>query len=298
MSKYIESRKLKILELSQELSIINNRIDSYISFLNNFKQSLHSNQHSIMFHLDETQKEFQQGDNKIVFKKFNIKLMIYKEYIGIFFNDESCYFYNNKLPLYVFNIASTIIYQINQEISFDNILKDIKQAELLYNTIIKIEEEIQIKNSGFIEKSNFILKNIKNTFLSNHKLDHNNHTSFYIINKQKADKTLFIKKSDSSNYHFSIIIPDQISLFKQHNIDIYNFSDTNKNLMLTLYKEEFFKLNPYIKNLLLPIKFGFSHRITGMNRYVYLIFSITDIYEKEIDIIYEQLQLNEQLKKF
>lgn len=299
MSKYIESRQLKILELSKQLSIINDRVDSYISFLENFKKSIKIDKHSVVLNLNDTKTKIYEENEAIFFKRFNININIDNQYIGIFFNEDFSSFYDNKLPLHILTIASSIIHQINQQISFDSISKDIKESEILYKNIIKINEEIDLKKSGFIEKSDFILKNIKEFFSKNNQICSEDYTKlFYFMYKCKSIKSFNIQNCSQDKHHFSIIEPEQISLFKKYNIDVFESNKCDKKLMLEIYKEEFFKLNPYIKYFLIPVSFYVSKKTTDELVHPYCYFSINDISEYGINIIYENLKFKQELNNF
>lgn len=295
MSKYIESRRLKILELSKKLSIINDRIDFYISFLENFKKSIKIDQHYVTLNLNHSQKQIYEENEEIVFKTFNMQLNVYNECIEIFFNDDFFSFYDKKLPSHILTIFSTI----NKEISFDNISKDIQESDILYKQILKIKEEIDLKESLFIEKSNFILKNIKEVFSKNKTIiSENNRELFYFMYKSKSIKSFSIQNCSKNKHHFSIVEPEQISLFKKYNIDVFKSKKYDEKLMLEIYKEEFFKLNPYIKDFLIPVDFYFSYDVSNDYIRKNFYFSINYISEYGINIIYENLKFKEQLNNF
>jgi len=299
MSKYIESRQLKILELSKQLSIINDRVDSYISFLENFKPSIKIDKHFVLLNLNDIKTKIYKENEAIFFKKFNINIKIDNQYIEIFFNEDFSSFYDNKLPLHVLTIASSIILQINQEISFDSISKDIKESEILYKNIIKINEEIDLKKSGFIEQSNFVLKNIKEFLSKNIQTCSKDNTKlFYFMYKCKSIKSFNIQNCSQDKCHFSIIEPEQISLFQKYNIDVFKSDQYDKKLMLEIYKEEFFKLNPHVQYFLIPVSFYISKKITDELVHPYCYFSINDISEYGINIIYEKLKFKQQLNDF
>ena len=300
MSKYIETRKQKIKELSEQLNIVNERIDSYISFLENFKQSIKFDGHFVVFNLDldYTKTQFYKNE-EIVFKNFNIQLNIDNQHITIYLNEDFCSFHRIGLPLSILTVASTIILLINQKISFNNIKNDIKESELLYNKIVKINKEIDLEKSGFKEKYSLLIHSIKNYFPIQSNFDFDNGFLFNLKNNNSKRSISFreVKKIEE--------IKNGIYL-KTPNLDNYYLEQINSNSSNTndyfdqldkktiLIKQDFCDLNKdFLNHIQLPIESIHIEIFLGK-----LNIKIENLTEKQLSIAVDKINSNIIISNF
>lgn len=298
MQKYIENRIKKIDLLIEELCIINHRIDDHTYTLEQFKQSFDLN-NSIEIVLSTDKSKY---NNSLYLKKLCIKITIKNQSINLYFKEDYTQFLEKNLPLDVLVVLSTIIYNINQQVKIESIQNDIKLSHDLFNKINKIYKEIELKESRYIENSNFILNNI-NKFVSE-----NNQTllssqldkKFFKLKQYKKSKMVRFIEFDCNNYDFIILLPSQKELFKKHNIDIT--IDNDRNLMINIYKEEFIKLNSFIINFLFnnneDIYFNCFASIGLSNKFQRCSFDLNDFNEQKIEIISQRMKLNNELSNF
>ena len=182
--------------------------------------------------------------------------------------------FNNIYEIFIKLISINNVYEINNEKSFDEIIKDLNSKDINY--IIKekklnFTEQInkKIKIAIINNSENFIIKNIDNTVYGE------------IIRKIK----------DPESIKFSLIQIETKNKLTKNNLICKNINklDTNENKIIENQNILYSKLNKTIKNNLIKINDHINIINGGINTYIIL----CDIYYE--DKIFENINTNNKI---
>lgn len=244
MSKYIESRKQKIKELSEQLNIVNQRIDSYSLYL---KKLLGSSQ---IYTLNQSKLNDIKEDTSIAYKSFNISFYVNSKYNCFFFSKSQFFFNSEDISFNILSKLTSFIELMDQKFDLITISNDIIESAAIYSQIKTLYFEIHKKSSDFTHNSNIILQKL-NTFNSEFVIPEEYSGNQLIFLKLKKNNRLenisFSQTNKETKLIFTIILPTL-----EHVFNIYNSQSNNNSFVQIiferLFKEEICKINSLLFN--------------------------------------------------
>lgn len=304
MSKYIESRQLKILELSQQLSIINSRIDSYTLKLKNILSN-----YSNVYQLGQSNFNDIKEDSSLSYKKIHISFY-HNKYNSFSFEKKEFYFESNNLPFELLSTLNSVIALMDQEFDLNEISKDIIESESIYSQIKNLYLEIFKKNSDFTVFTDSFLKMV---IYFNEKNPIDNSLDIISISFKKNNKLeelefLFSNKDKKGCLNFYIpLIENFFNVYKKNKEQgllkcTEHLKTFFKNELLSLNKNILslfdIKSEQIITNLYFSKQFDPIHNIEEFVDNIILEFDIINMDKDKLKILHEKFQAIQQLKNF
>lgn len=301
MSRYVSTRQAKIQELDNTLKSINNKIASYISILEDIKK-----EHNIFNII--VKKTHSQYDSKIYFYTIILSFTYLSQNFYVDFYNFDKLETNTKLPIDYIPTIQSIIDIINKKTNYTNVYSDLLSSNNLFNSIQKFYYDIKKKNSSFTLKSNIFIECFKK--LVKEQIIEENNSYKYIYLKTKKDNQLevidftFKYTKDSRSIQLKLPILTEIEkIYSQINLN----SGYNKDLYITIFKQEFIRLNKHFCDIFLItedyIDFDFfSNFITFNTDYDSSHFSydfhINYLSLNDIEKIADKIEINKQMYNF
>lgn len=301
MSKYISTRQAKIQELDDELKSINNKIESYISTLEDIKK-----EHNI-FHI-LAKKTYSEYDPTIYFYTIILSFTYLSKNFYVSFYNFNQLETITALPIDYIPTIQSIVDIINKKTNYTNVYSDLLSASNIFDSMEKFYYDIKKKNSDFTLKSNIVIDCFKK-LVKEQIIDENNLYK-YIYVKPKKDNQLevidltFKYIKDSRSIQLKLPILKEIeNIYSQINLN----SGYNKNLYITIFKQEFIQLNKHFCDTFLItedyIDFNFfSNFITFNTDYDSSHFSydfhINYLSLNDIKKIADKIEINKQMSNF
>lgn len=244
MSKYIESRKQKIKELSEQLNVVNARIDSYSLYLKNILGN------SQIYKLNQSKLNDIKEDSSIAHKSFNISFYVNSTYNCFFFSKIKFFFNSDDISFYILSRLNSIIEKMNQAFDLKVIENDMNKSESLYSEIKTLYFDIHKKSSDFTHHSNILLQKLNTfnaEFVISEEYSKNQLVFLKLIKNNRLENISFSQKNKESNATFTIILPTL-----EHVFNIYKIKSNNNSFLKIffeqLFKEEVFKINSLLFN--------------------------------------------------
>ena len=234
MSKYIETRKQKIKELSEELNIVNQRIDAYALRLKSILSD-----YSNVYKLNTHNTNDIQEDSSIHSKNFYISFYYNDKYNSFSFSRQEFFFRTDNLSFGIVSTLSSFIQLMDEEFGLNTIYQDISESDSIYSKIKALYLEIFKKYSDFSvcvdSFSQFVID-------FNEKNDHSicsldNTISFYFKKNNKFQYLEFVNSDKDKKICLNFKVPTIE--------DLFNIYEQNKNKG---YVETMQILNLFLKN--------------------------------------------------
>lgn len=301
MSRYVSTRQAKIQELDNTLKSINNRIDSYISILEDIKK-----EHNIFDIL--VKRTYSEYDPTIYFYTITLSFNYLSEDFYISFYNFNKIDSNNTLPIDYIPTIQSIIDIINKKTNYTNVDSDLFYSHSIFKSIRQFYHDIKKKLSDFTLKSNIVIECFKK--LVKEQIIEEDNSYKYIYVKPKKDNQLEVIDFTFkyTKYYSSIqlkfpILKEIEKIYSQINVN----SGYNKGLYITIFKQEFIRLNKHFCDIFLItedyIDFDFfSNFITFNTDYDSLHFSydfhINYLSLNDIEKIADKIEINKQMSNF
>lgn len=307
MSKYIESRKQKIQELSEQLNIVNQRIDSYALRLKNILSN-YSNVYKLIYNNFNDIKE----DSSLFYKRIAISFYHNYKHNSFCFEKKEFYFESNNLSFGIVSTLNHFIELMDQEFGLITISKDIIESESIYSKIKTIYLEIFKKHSDFTLFTDSFLQlvtkfNEQNTILDNYQ---DNIISISFKKNNKLEELEFLLSNKDKKLCMNFKIPSIEELF--------NIYEQNKNKgyveimqILNLFlKNEVLFLNKNLIEILNIEQENIKFRIYFSNLYIFMSniedfksnlkfnININPFQKEQLKLINEKFQSIKQLENF
>lgn len=304
MTKNIELKQQKIQELSEELAIVNSRIDSYINYFENLKNTDLGN--DITFNLNIYSFNAIDNDKKIFSKSFNLYFTIGNDSFRLLFNDSKVRFSQNQEPSFNLIIEiSKIISNIENTFTIQSIKKDLEYSKTLYFQIENLYKEYNNIASGFTENSTILISYLKKMVKEQSAKDDD--TSFYFSLKRdnrREQLDVLIKSYYDRNF-FQLSLPTFDSI-KNKYLEKYSNSQF-MSVFEIIFKDEFFLMNQsFFEQFdisLKDIKYT-NYYVKTLNdsgeyrRSIIAGLSISSIGESRVKLLAEKVHINQQIKNF
>lgn len=308
MTKYIESRQQKIKELSEQLNIVNQRIDSYALRLKSILSD-----YSNVYQLGLGQSNFNdiKEDSSLSYKKIHISFY-YNRYNSFSFEKKEFYFESNNLPFELLSTLNSVIALMDLEFGLNAISKDIIESELIYSQIKNLYLEIFKKNSDFTVFTNSFLQLLVHFNKSNPILDNSldNIISFSFKKNNKLEELEFLIANKDKKRCLNFYTPSID--------DFFNIYKKNKEqgvlkcieILKTFFKNELLVLNKnllilfnieserIISNLYFSKNFDSINTIEEFADNINFEFHIIYMEKDKLKILHEKLTHIEQLENF
>lgn len=205
--KKIKNGMLNINQLSSELKIVNDRIDSYISYFEKIKDNT-----DIKFYISIYSRNDIEEDKNLFFKKFDLNFEshnIIKPFC-LSFENSNIEFSLQKVPFSLLFSFTKILADIEENFGLDNIKKDIKKSIELYKEIEKAYKYISYSCSDFNKNSTFIISDFKQLVKEQIKDISKESESAYILFRRhnKEEKLEIILKFYEESNYFQLKLPE------------------------------------------------------------------------------------------
>lgn len=305
MTKNIESKLQKIKELSEELAIVNSRIDSYINYFGSLNNTDFGN--DVTFQLNVSSFNTIDNDKKLFLKNFNLYFTIGNEGFRLLFDDTKIRFiqqYDASFNLIL--EISKIIAHIDSVFGIQSIKNDIESSRSLYSQIENLYKEYNNIVSGFTENSTILISYLKKMVKEQSAND--DEFSFYFSFKRdnkRENLEILIKSYYDPNF-FQLSLPTFDSI-KDKYLREYPNSEFITAVYEKVFKEEFFLMNKsFFEQFDISIK-----DIKYSNYYVKTLndsheyrrsiisgLSISSIGKSRVKLLAEKVQINQQMTNF
>ncbi len=308
MTKYIENRIKKIKELSEQLNIVNQRIDSYALRLK-IILSNYSNVYQLIYNNFNNIKE----DSSLFYKKIAISFYHNYKHNSFCFEKKEFDFESKNLSFGIVSTLDHCIELMDQEFGLTTISKDIIESESIYFQIKTLYFEIHKKSSDFkIYADSFLLqiKTFNKSFQINEKFLTHKKSSFLPRRDNKLEKMTFSNSIEDKNLCLNFISPKLENVFNIYNNNHKRVQIFDKQQFYFYFKTEFFNINHEILSFF-DIQFtDIQINVTFANQYVcnlnfhlykenfdYNIY-IKDFSKYKLKILHEKFQSIKQLENF
>ncbi len=301
MSNYINTRILKIKELSEKLISINQDIQTQLFALQEAKKEFNHNSElsfDIVTSTDNFSIDTQIFSVTHLYLLFNIKDQQFK----ISINQDYTDLFNKKISLEVlFKLSNTLSF-IEQKTSLLKLSQNILNAAQIYSNIYKCNDEIETKKSDLNVNSDFFISYFKSYFSQLDRVKLSNLKLYISFKKKINDKCIILINGSEKKHDFIIYLPNYLQFVKNNSSLILNYNDPS----LKYYSTDAIK-NAYIKEVFLLNKELFDMLLIKENQINFLIIEQDQLYtrfnnfaftETHINLIAEKLKLNLQLNDF
>lgn len=298
MTKYIENRINKIKALSDILNSHNVHINNAINLI----QPLCNNDITISI-LTNSMK----NNNSIYYNIFSLKFLIDHNNFSYFSVRNEFSFGKEDISFKHLCFVTNFLNKLNNLVDLEELFSHTKEAIKTFKKIETLYKEIDLKSSGFKEKSFLLINSIKENFPipSNCNIDNglffnlkNNHSrksiSFQPIKKIKDIKNgIYLEIPNLDKYNLKAI------KFSEENLsDYFEEIEYKSNLI----KQEFFDLNKYFFNYIHLTIESISLDIYPRSNLKLFIadlkISIKYLTEEQISIIVDKINLNKTISNF
>ena len=307
MSKYIETRKQKIKELSEQLNIVNQRIDLYALRLKNILSN-YSNVYQLIHNNFNDIKE----DSSLSYKRIAISFYYNYKHNSFCFEKKEFYLNANNFSFGILSTLNYFIELMDQEFSLTAISKDIIESESTYSQIRTLYLEIFKKHSDFTiftdSFSQLVLNfNNKNPILDN---SQDNIISVGFKKNNKLEELAFLPPNKDKKLclnFYTPLIDDFFNVYKKNKeqgflkcTEILNtfFKDEllllNKNLLIFFDIES----EKIISNLYFSQNFDSINTIEEFVSNIKFEFHILWMEKDKLKILHEKLTYMKKLENF
>ncbi len=291
MTKYIENRINKIKELSDILNSHNSYINNAIHLI----QPLCNNDITISI-LTNSMK----NNNSIYYNIFSLKFLIDHNNFSYFSVRNEFSFGKEDIAFKHLYFVTNFLNKLNNGVDLEELFLHTKEAIKTFKEIETLYKEIDLKSSGFKEKSFLLINSIKENFPIPSNCNIDNGLFFNLKNNNSSKSISFqqIKKIEDIKNGIYLAIPN----LDKYNLKTIEFSFEN----LTDYFEEIDKKSNLVKQDFFDLNKDFFNYIhltiesISINRSPHLDFniSIKDLNEEQISITVEKINLNKAISNF
>lgn len=304
MSKNIELKQQKIKELSEELAIVNSRIDSYINYFGSLNNTDFGN--DITFQLNVSSFNTIDNDKKLFLKNFNLYFTIGNEGFRLLFDDTKIRFiqqYDASFNL-ILEISKIISY-IDSVFGIQSIKNDIESSRSLYSQIENLYKEYNNITSGFTDNSTILISYLKK--MVKEQFAEDDGESFYFSFKRdnrRENLEILIKSYYDPNF-FQLSLPT-FDCIKNKYLEKYSNSQF-MSVFEIIFKNEFFLMNQsFFEQFdisLKDIKYSnyYVKTLNDSNEYRRSIIaglSISSIGKSRVKLLAEKVHINQQMTNF
>lgn len=304
MTKNIELKQQKIKELSEELAIVNSRIDSYINYFGSLNNTDFGN--DITFQLNASSFNTIDNDKKLFLKNFNLYFTIGNEGFRLLFDDTKIRFiqqYDASFNL-ILEISKIISY-IDNVFGIQSIKNDIELCRSLYSQIENLYKEYNNITSGFTDNSTILISYLKK--MVKEQFAEDDGESFYFSFKRdnrRENLEILIKSYYDPNF-FQLSLPT-FDCIKNKYLEKYSNSQF-MSVFEIIFKNEFFLMNQsFFEQFdisLKDIKYSnyYVKTLNDSNEYRRSIIaglSISSIGKSRVKLLAEKVHINQQMTNF
>lgn len=291
MTKYIENRINKIKELSEILNSHNSHINNAINLI----QPLCNNDITISILTNSI-----KSNNSIYYNIFSLKFLVNNDNIFHYYSIRNEFSFGKEdIPFKQLYFVTNFLNKLNNVVDLEELFFHTKEAVKTFKEIETLHKEIDLKSSGFKEKSFLLINSIKENFpiQSNDNKDNGlffnieNNNSFKSIwfyevkSIEKIKNGIHLKLPNLDNYNLE---PKKVSS-ENINSNIYNLFNKED-----LIKQDFFDLNKDFFNYIhLPIESIYIVISLGK-----LKVTIDNLREKQISIAVDKIHLDKMMSNF
>ena len=296
----------KIQELSEQLNIVNQRIDSYISYFEKIK-----NDTDIKFSISIYSRNNILENKNLFSKQFILNFYghnIVKSFF-VSFENSNIDFHPDRVPFSLFFSLTKILSDIDENIGLENIKEDIKNSMQLYKEIQKAYKDISYLSSDFNTNSTLIISSFKQLVKKQIKDFSKESESIYLSFKRnnKIERLDIILKFHQESNYFQLKIP-KLSTIEQ----IYSEKYTKeifvfiffKTIFLDLFFEEnktFFESFNINKKHIKLIDYSQLKDLNSLDVYLTSLISglsFNPIKNEDIKILAEKIMIEQKIKDF
>lgn len=236
----IQKVMANINQLSSELKIVNDRIDSYISYFEYLKNLERDNHITLTINVNSFNSI--KEDKSLFVKNFNVYFNVGAVSFRFLFDDRNIKFNSTEVPFKLISIIYNIISKIEEKLNFVAIQKDIEDSKSIYFQIEKLYQEYNNLANGYTENSSIIISHFKEIVKKQSAKDDN--TSFYLSFKRdnkRESLDISIKSYYDPNF-FQLSLPTLESIKNKYLEKNQHLSFIRTQFEI-VFKEEFFLLN-------------------------------------------------------
>ncbi len=295
-----------VKKLSRQLNIINKRIDSYIDYFKNLKNTYLQNKSDISLDIHIAALNTIRENKKLFSKNFYLIFTLGDENFRFSFEELNNTFYCKKKYSNLMITISNILEEVNKIFDIEVIKNDIQQSNLLYKDIKKLYNKIKTFESGFFNHVESIINLLKENINDTNSINDTNLIYFsFRADFEKQILKVIIKNSDHPNY-FPLIIPE-LNLIKEQYLLKHKNLKFSSQRFISLFKNIFFDLNKEIFDLFniskdeITYSNNYFKNFENTKYYLETIASTLQINEMNINkvkMIAEKINLNQQLINF
>lgn len=292
MSKYVENRLEKIKELSDILKSHNFYINNAINLI----QPLCNKNITISIFTHNIKK-----DKSICYNIFSLEFLIDNNSFSYYSFRNEFSFGKENIPFKYLYFINNFLNKFNNIVNLEELFVHIQEAVKIFKQIETLYKEIDLKSSGFKEKSFLLINSIKDNFPIQSNCNHNNGL-FFNLKNNNSRKSIYFQQVETieqikNGIYLKLPNLDKYDLRKKFSgDDIYSCFNYLSNKS-TLIKKEFFDLNKDFFNYInLPIKSifidisNFESKISAL--------TISDLTEEQISIAVDKIKLNTMISDF
>lgn len=303
MSKIIEKKLQQIKDFLEQLTSINQTIESHINILNDMKKEYN--------HLTIKATKNELLNYEVNIYHYN-ELALYinvnhKEYHFSFFGEALSHFntlYSNTINPEI----TSLIKKLQSLIDIKNIQRLVYNSNGLFNNIKNIYKEIDFQNSDFTKNSDTIASFFK-TLVKQQNIEKNNDLKYGYIKLKKDNKLKFIKVSYKDTFvplYIQIKLPihdNILTLLKERNqrnqSSKFHYEIIFREEVLRLNQEIFNKLNISMNSIFFYIQSKKETHYVNFNYYDFEYdFYIKSFNEEEINLLAEKIKLYKEIVNF
>lgn len=237
----IQKVMVNINKLSSELKIVNDRIDSYISYFEKIKDKT-----DIKFYISIYSRNDIEEDKNLFFKQFDLNFESNNAIkpFCLSFENSSIEFSLQKIPFSLLFSFTKILSDIEKNFGLDNIKQDIKKSSKLYKEIQKKYKDISYSSSNFNSNSTIILSSFKDVVKKQIRDTSKEYESAYLSFRRhnKEEKLEIILKFYEESNYFQLKLP-KLEIIKQISTEKYLKEGFTFKIFQIVFLELFFNEN-------------------------------------------------------
>lgn len=292
MSKYIQNRIQKIKELSDNLKSHNSYINNTIDLI----QPLCDNDITISVFTNSI-----KNNKSICYNIFSLKFLINNNLFSYYSVRNEFSFGKENIPFKYLSFINNFLNKFNNIIDLEELFAHTQEAIKTFKEIETLQKEIDLKSSGFKEKSFLLINSIKENFPIQSNCNHDNGLFFNLKNNNSHKSISFqqVETIEQIKNGIYLKLPnlDKYELSKKISFDDINSRFNYLSNKSSIIRQDFFDLNKDFFNYIhLPIE-SISVELSILAPITPTI-SILDLKEEQISIAVDKIKLNTLISNF